>query len=915
MSDVFQPGQRFLSEAESELGLGIVVSVEARQVELAFPLLEETRRYVIDNAPLLRLNLHPGDTAKSLNGWEMHVASVSRRDSLLHYTGTRLDTGEQVELPEQLLNAHCALNQPRERILAGQAGRNREFELRLDALKRLDTAHRSTHLGLHGPRVALLPHQLYVADQVSRRHHPRVLLADEVGLGKTIEAGMIMHRQLLTQRAGRVLVLVPETLQHQWLVELRRRFNLLFSLVTEESSHPFDESQLIICSLPLMLEKEELLQQALESELDMLVVDEAHHLEWSRERASPAYELVEQLANSAPSVLLLTATPEQLGREGHFARLRLLDPERFYDLDAHLRAEQRYHAVAAAVEPLAEPDGQLSDSQLDTLSVYLQDENSQAMLRAELDEVSRTTLLEKLIDRHGTGRVLFRNTRQSVGGLPKRSLQHHPLASRGHAAGREQLLADWLLQLLKANPSTRYLLICETNDTALELATTLRLRAGIVAAVFCSGMSVLECDRAAAHFADAESGCPILISSAVGSEGRNFQFVNELILFDLPKDPDVLEQRIGRVDRIGQASDVIVHVPTLDGNSDAVLLRWYDEGLDAFSRSCNYGSAVLRQLDGTLDNALTNPADTQLTERLVNQTRECAQSIRHQLESGRDRLLELASTNPSASAELALELEHLDEQPGPWPFVERAADSFGLELEELSAESYSIHIGSVAEQHDFPGLPEGGCSGTDNRELALHREDLEFITWEHPLVRGLLHMVVDGDTGKTAVVALKAQPFRPGEVLLETLFSVQSAAPGRRWQRYLPLTYFRMLHTSGNLDVSAKVPSNWLAMNVKNIDRSTARKLIAAQRDTLANRLTSIENSAHEKLQPITRQAVTSATTHFEEEINRLTELLSLGAPVREIEIESMRSESRNITHSLEHLTPQLQAIRVLFTH
>jgi len=176
-----------------------------------------------------------------------------------------------------------------------------------------------------------------------------------------------------------------------------------------------------------------------------------------------------------------------------------------------------------------------------------------------------------------------------------------------------------------------------------------------------------------------------------------------MILFDLPLDPDLLEQRIGRVDRIGQSRDVIVHVPTLDGHADAVLCRWYDEGLGAFSQSCNYGNAVLQQLGTSRDTAL--------------------------------------STDPVESAALAQELQQIDDQPGPWPFIERAADSFGLELEELSADSYSIHIGSAAEQQDFPGLPEDGCSGTDDRDVALHREDLEFITWEHPLVRGLLHMV------------------------------------------------------------------------------------------------------------------------------------------------------------------------------
>ncbi len=914
MITAFKPGQRFLSEAEPELGLGLVSDVESRQIELIFPLAEETRRYVIDNAPLLRLQLNPGDTAQSVHGWEMHVASVSVRDQLFVYTGTRADTGDAVELPEPLLSAQCSLNQPRERLLAGQTGHNRDFELRLDSLQRLATAHRSAHYGLHGPRVSLLPHQLYVADQVSRRHHPRVLLADEVGLGKTIEAGMIVHRQLLTGRATRVLILVPDALKHQWLIELRRRFNLSFTLVTSESVDPFDEAQCLLCPLSLLVEDEALGDAALMAEWDMLVVDEAHHLDWSRDATSPAYDLVDALARETNSVLLLTATPEQLGREGHFARLRLLDPDRFHDLDAHLASEDAHRAVAAAAEPLWHADTALTPEQHSALAPYIDDDASRALLSQPLDDTARRTLLNHLIDHHGTGRVLFRNTRSAVGGLPKRSVQHHSLPT-DDALSVEDARTKWLLDTLKARPDKRFLLICAEDDTALDIATELRLKAGIVAAVFHGGMSILECDRAAAHFADEDSGCPILISSEIGSEGRNFQFVNELILFDLPDQPDLLEQRIGRVDRIGQDRDVIVHVPTRAGDRDDILRRWYDEGLGAFSQSCNYGSAVLQQVNAAREHALNNPGDATALENLLTDTQRITADVRATLEAGRDRLLELASTDPIESSALALELSQMDEQPGPWPFIERAADSFGLELEELSADSYSIHIGSSAEQQDFPGLPEDGCSGTDSREVALHREDLEFITWEHPLVRGLLHMVVDGDTGKTAAAALQAQPFKPGEVLIETVFSMQSAVPGRRWQRHLPTTWQRLLHTRSGLEISSKVPSNWLAMNVKNLDRGTARKLITAQRDGLSERLLSIETDAKARIKPIADTARDNANNLLGAELDRLQALAARGAPVREEEIAALTQERDNIIASLEHLTPQLEAVRVIFTH
>ena len=124
-----------------------------------------------------------------------------------------------------------------------------------------------------------------------RRLAPRVLLADEVGLGKTIEACLILHRLILTGRAQRVLILVPESLVHQWFVELLRRFNLWFHIFDEErceaieaanpNMNPFLDDQLVLASIKLFSGNEKRIQQAIAAGWDVLVVDEAHHLGWS----------------------------------------------------------------------------------------------------------------------------------------------------------------------------------------------------------------------------------------------------------------------------------------------------------------------------------------------------------------------------------------------------------------------------------------------------------------------------------------------------------------------------------------------------------------------------------------------------------------------------------------------------------
>ena len=196
------------------------------------------------------------------------------------------------------------------------------------------------------------------------------MLADEVGLGKTIEAGLIIHQRLINGLSKRVLIIVPESLLHQWLVEMLRRFNLRFSIFDEircleesgdeifdaedddipgfQRLNPFANEQCILCSLEFFSAHPHRQKQAIEADWDMVIVDEAHHLEWNQQVASSEYQFVEQLGLRSPSLILLTATPEQLGQESHFARLRLLDADRFYSFSAFVAEEKQFEPVAEA---------------------------------------------------------------------------------------------------------------------------------------------------------------------------------------------------------------------------------------------------------------------------------------------------------------------------------------------------------------------------------------------------------------------------------------------------------------------------------------------------------------------------------------------------------------------------------------
>lgn len=136
----------------------------------------------------------------------------------------------------------------------------------------------------------------------------------------------------------------------------------------------------------------------------------------------------------------------------------------------------------------------------------------------------------------------------------------------------------------------------------------------------------------------------MLLCSEIGSEGRNFQFASNLVMFDLPFNPDLLEQRIGRLDRIGRAHDIQIHVPYLERTAQSVLVRWYHEGLDAFEHTCPTGRTVYDSVHNELINYLAAPENTDGFDELIKACRQQHDALKAQLEQGRDRLLEIHPT-------------------------------------------------------------------------------------------------------------------------------------------------------------------------------------------------------------------------------------------------------------------------------
>lgn len=945
----FVPGQRWISETEPELGLGIVISVEGNRVTLLFVAASDRRIYATQNAPLARVRFAPGDQIESQEGWKMIVESIREQDGLLTYIGAD-EEGDAATLEEMDLNHFLQFNKPQERLFTGQLDSAELFNLRHETLNLIGRLEQSPVRGLCGGRTSPIPHQLFIAHEVARRESPRVLLADEVGLGKTIEAGLILHHQLLTGRADRVLIVVPDPLLHQWLVEMRRRFNLRFSLfdapryIESDEQNPFQSEQLILCSLDFLMDDPKRQQDAIDAGWDLCIVDEAHHLGWTCEAASPEYSLVEQLSAKVPGLLLLTATPEQLGKQSHFARLRLLDPDRFHNYDQFIREEQEYADLANVIQHLLD-DAKLDIGTLGQLKSLLAQDLADDLLnrleRPDSESLARKELIQLLLDRHGTGRILFRNTRSTIQGFPGRQLLATGLPLPDHYAAqlqkpeltltqrlhpeilepspnspgkewwRNDPRVDWLIKSLKEVRPAKALVICALGETAMDLEDALRI-AGIRAAVFHEGLSIIARDRAAAWFADNEDGAQVLVCSEIGSEGRNFQFAHHLMLFDLPLNPDLLEQRIGRLDRIGQTDTIRIHVGYFENSPQKTLYRWYHDGLNAFEQLNPAAQTVHAALEDHLISLIVQP-DAEAEETLIHKATQLSATTREALHQGRDRLLELNSCREAEAQQLVEQVSKQDEDEALWPYMERVFDAYGISIEEHSDLCHILRPGEHMRMQ-FPEIPDEGVTVTLDRATGLAREDMLFLTWEHPMVRGAMDIILNSEHGNAALSILRHPDLDPGQLLIESFHVVDCTAPKRlHIARFFPPVLIRSLMDHEGNDLSHLPCASFESIH-RQFDREHAMELLRGQRKIIEAVLRRSEKAAKAKVPAIIENSGSLMLSAMTLELKRLAALRKVNPNVRKEELDQLKANALEMHESIQSARLRLDAVRVIVT-
>ena len=842
---------------QPEWGVGHLLSLEDNntKAQVSFPARDAGAPILVTTrgGTLVHAVLRQGDAVRTKSGLNAVVTASEPVARGLYFYSLKLEDGTETEMIELDVRAQPPKPDLIAMLKEGRVGDAKNFVLRRAALQ-LDDERRNDALGaLLASRVMVKPHQVGVVQRVLSARRPRFVLADEVGLGKTIEAGMIFSALRLAGLARRVLVVAPSHLTVQWLVELFHKFNQLFTLMdTERYEQSIDEQptvspwarfELVVTSLELLQRSEQHRKETGDPKAgwDLVIIDEAHHL-----KGDKAYEAAKALAKNSWGLLLLTATPMQLDPAEYQALLSLIDPvtaPSAKDFEARLaRQEELSKAIRALLS------GKKTATAVKELAAkFPHDESLQ-----EIDDPDQ--MLSHLAETYSLSDRLIRNRRAVVGGFSERKLHVHNVElGSDELAAREAALAQLasdgtlrgaalsnLIRRLESSPAAfmaavrgnkaltgmrtvlpdrdakfvafskvlkdiwakeknaKVLVFTEARDTLESLQQKLR-NDHVEALAYHGDLPLVERDRQVARFRDPE-GPKILLCTEVGGEGRNFQFAHHLVHYDLPWSPSTVEQRIGRLDRIGQSKPVDIHVFEALGTFSADVLAVLRDAVGVFGETVGGLDAVLEDVEPRLTElALAEP---KARAAYVAELKTKVSKAREQVKKAYDPLLDLRSFDKAAVSDLVGRAEaraavdsddadaiedrlwgvarDLDERLEEC--ITELADRIGIRVDtdqEVDAFQAAFHLGHALNVEALPGFDiteERTVLGTFWRDTAVEQEEIEYFATGHPFIEALFGFLRDGPYGRNGARFLDVRaPIRARGV--EFMFHVTPPEP------------------------------------------------------------------------------------------------------------------------------------------
>jgi len=879
---------RYLPQPEWGVGHLMSFQEEGAKALVSFPAREDAPVLVsTKGGALAQYPLPPGEPVLTYKG---RLALVIREEpgarGLRRYVLRYADTGEEDELPESEVRALPPRSDLLSTLREGRVGDARAFTLRKRTLV-LDDERRCDALGaLLASRIMVKPHQVGVVQRVLSARRPRFVLADEVGLGKTIEAGMVFSALRLSGLARRCLVVAPSHLTVQWLVELFHKFNQLFTLMDSDRYEqslkevpgvsPWARFPLVVTSLELLSRSAEHRRElgAEDAFWDLVIVDEAHHL-----KGEKAFEAAKVLAGNSWGLLLLTATPMQLDPAEYHGLLTLIDAATAPTVAGFEERLKRQEELSSAVRALME--GGKPTAAVQALAKRFPEDTRLAALK------DRDALLQHLAETYSLSDRLVRNRRAVVGGFSTRRLHRHPVALPAEELGvRDAALAALaggtlrgaplgnvlrrlesspaafagavkanpvlkgqsdalrlptrdakfvaflgvLRGIWKTEPAAKVLVFTESRDTLEALQSELG-REGVEALGYHGDLPLLERDRQVARFRDAE-GPRVLLCTEVGGEGRNFQFAHHLVHYDLPWSPATVEQRIGRLDRIGQTHPVEIHVFDPAGTLASDVLMLLADAVGVFGETVGGLDAVLEEVEDRLAELALLPREARVA--YARELKAKVEAARAQVKRAYDPLLDVRSFDKPAVERLVKRAQERmgiededDEAPsvedGLWGVArdldERLEESvtelarrvgIGVDIDEqVEAFQVAFQFGHALKVDGLPGLDvmeDRTVLGTFWRDTAVEAEELEYFATGHSLVEALFGFLRDGPYGRSAFRFIeKRGPLKARG--LELLYHVQlpepedtspgARVPSRQLARFLERTLLHVAVVEG----------------------------------------------------------------------------------------------------------------------
>ncbi len=647
-------------------------------------------------------------------------------------------------------------------------------------------------LSLSNSRTRILPHQVESTYTIVNSLHKRFLIADEVGLGKTIEAGLVIKELSYRYNFDRVCIVCPASLQYQWQHEMKSKFNEEFTIVDKKIYHRYKgnpwQLDKIICSIDFIKNRNfaASLSQAM---WDTVVIDEAHRLRRDALTQTKSYQVAELLAQNSKALLLLSATPFRGKLEELYYLLSLLDKNLLGPLHGF---QEKYCVPDADLAPLKEKISQVVIRRTkrdvggftkrlaktirfelypeervlyDTTTEYVADQFNKAMQTENRAIGFVMTVFQKLLDSSSYALLCALKKRyEYLTGLKEKKTQPalhwrkmdddaiedvdavitvESAELEDEIATLQRLIemamsvtrnkkAEKLLQLVKKLKAEKHqkILIFTQFRTTQEYLTQVLQNYKVV--LFHGSLGRDEKESAIESF---KNDAEILICTEAGGEGRNLQFCNVLINYDLPWSPLKVEQRIGRIHRFGQSSNVIIYNFATKNTVAERVLEVLNHKLKLFEESLGTPDVILGDIT---DERFFNRIFMELIAGLKNK-RLLTKDIDTHIQKAKDSYSKLQELTVARKIDMNFD-KYYEITMQEREFSNARIEQFVNELKRID-ESFTQCISEANPRNKLYFVrqnPVTGAAinkyGTFNSQIALENEALEFLAFGHPLV-------------------------------------------------------------------------------------------------------------------------------------------------------------------------------------